>query len=108
VSVEDPDRPLRLRKSILFSARSPGASACWSSPAIGSIRAGRGWTADLLKKAFFHSFNTTAVAFWIVFGLRYFIIVRLSPAALDWERRLQLADEIFRREKALGRGSWWM
>lgn len=61
-----------------------------------------------LEDALFYSANTTAAAFWFVFLPSFFIKVRLSPAALDWERRLRLADEIFRREKDLGRGSWWM
>ena len=48
------------------------------------------------------------MVFWIVFLLNYFTKVRLSPAALAWESNLQRAEEIFKREKALGRGSWWM
>jgi len=66
------------------------------------------WTRPQIQKAFILAVNTTAVAFWIVFGLAYVTKVRLSRAALDWERRLHLAEEIFRREKAHGRGSWWV
>jgi hypothetical protein len=66
------------------------------------------WTRPLLWKKFILALNTTAVAFWIVFGLAYLTKVRLSRAALDWDRRMKLAQEIFKREKALGRGSWWM
>jgi len=71
---------------------------------IGSV----GVTFALLSRAAFHAVNVTAVAFWIVLLLLYFTQVRLSPAELDWERRMLLAEEMFRREKALGRGSWWM
>jgi hypothetical protein len=67
-----------------------------------------GWTAARLGKALFYSMNTTAVAFWIILVLYYFTTIRLGPAALDWERRLRLAEEIFQREAARGRGSWWM
>ena len=66
------------------------------------------WTGPKIQKAFILALNTTAVAFWIIFGLAYVTKVRLSRAAIDWERRLKLAEEVFRREKALGRGSWWI
>ena len=66
------------------------------------------WTLPLIRKSLIQALNTTAVAFWIIFGLAYVTKVRLSRAALDWERRMHRAEEIFRREKALGRGSWWI
>ena len=68
-----------------------------------------GRTTPWLWNALFYSSNTTAVAFWVVFLLYYsFISGTLTPAELEWERNLQRAEEIFRREKAAGRGSWWM
>ena len=51
--------------------------------------------------------NTTAVAFWILFPLLYWILVPKSEAALAWEENLRKADELFKREAAAGRGSWW-
>jgi hypothetical protein len=45
--------------------------------------------------------NTVAVTFWIVFPVAFLIHVPnyfRSAAALDWERRLRLAEEIFKRD----------
>ena len=61
-----------------------------------------------IENAIYYSANTTAVAFWVVFLPSYVLKVALTPAELAWERNLQRAEEIFKREKAAGRGSRWM
>jgi hypothetical protein len=56
---------------------------------------------DLISTAVFKGVNIAAIAFWIIFPILYCIHVPdyyQSPAALDWERRMKLAEEIFARE----------
>ena len=62
----------------------------------------------LLQAMLSRGLNTAAVTFWIAFPILYCIRVPKSTAALDWDRRMKMAEEIFKRERALGRGSWWM
>ena len=71
---------------------------------------------QLLRQAIRTGLNVTAAAFWIVFPIVYVLSLPAedrSPAALDWERRLRLAEEIFKREAARKRENaslspaWW-
>jgi hypothetical protein len=63
---------------------------------------------DLVRDGIHTGLNTVAVTFWIAFPILYLIRVPKSAAALDWDRRLAVAEEVFKREKAQGRGSRWM
>jgi hypothetical protein len=58
--------------------------------------------------AIFEGVNVAAVSFWIVFAILFAVYVPnyfQSEAAIDWERRMNLAEEIFEREAKRRRGS---
>ena len=61
----------------------------------------------LYRQMLVNGLNTMAIAFWMTFPILYWILVPKSRAALVWEENLRKADELFKREAAAGRGSWW-
>lgn len=97
VSVEDPDRPRRLRNAVAVSA---AASLLFGGVAfVGSLMPTMTGPAGKPEEALFACCNTIAVSFWILLGIQYLLSVRWSPARIDWERRLRLAEKLMKRPR---------